>query len=64
MSLSEISTTETDEIEIESLPEDNGSAPRRPRKRRKHRHRIDKYFRAAVKMKALDLHMKSDNPPR
>jgi twitching motility protein PilT len=67
MSSSGISTTETDEIEVETSLEENGSVqppPRKRRKRRQHRHRIDKYFRAAVKMKASDLHMKSDNPPR
>lgn len=35
-----------------------------PKKRRKYRHKIDKFFRAAVKMRASDVHMKADNPPR
>ena len=65
MSTDSISVSDTEEVALDGGAEEgNGEHARPAKKRRKHRHKIDKYLRAAVKMQASDLHMKADNPPR
>lgn len=64
MNSRDATTTESDEAPITTEEEQPSEVDGQVKKRRKHRHKIDKYFRAAVKMQASDLHMKADNPPR
>ncbi len=64
MSASRIDAAAGEDLELACVAEDNGTLEKQATRRRKHRHKIDKYFRAAVKMQASDVHMKADNPPR
>ncbi len=61
MNVSPVPPPDAEEGPVAEIPDDAEDSPGRTRK---HRHKIDKYFRASVKMQASDIHMKADNPPR